>query len=32
MPPEIQLEWQHGVLKQVGAGQRLSLTFRALQQ
>jgi len=31
MPPEVQLEWQHGVLKQVGAGQRLSLTFRALQ-
>ena len=32
MPPQVQLEWQHGVLKQVGAGQRLSLTFRALQQ
>ncbi|MBW3635716.1 MAG: alpha-ketoglutarate-dependent dioxygenase AlkB [Armatimonadetes bacterium] len=31
MPPEVQLEWQHGVLKQAGAGQRLSLTFRALQ-
>lgn len=32
MPAEVQLEWQHGILKQAGAGQRLSLTFRALQQ
>lgn len=31
MSPEVQLEWQHGVLKQAEAGQRLSLTFRALQ-
>jgi alkylated DNA repair dioxygenase AlkB len=31
MPPAMQLEWQHGVLKQAGAGQRVSLTFRALQ-
>ena len=31
MPPAMQLEWQHSVLKQPGAGQRLSLTFRALK-
>jgi alkylated DNA repair dioxygenase AlkB len=31
MPDTVQHEWQHGVLKQVGAGQRVSLTFRALR-
>lgn len=31
MPPEVQLEWQHAVLKQPDAGQRVSLAFRALR-
>ncbi len=31
MPPSVQLEWQHGVLKQSGAGQRVSLTLRSLR-
>lgn len=31
LPPEVQLEWQHGVRKQAGAGPRVSLTFRALK-
>lgn len=30
MPDEVQREWQHGVLKESGAEQRISLTFRAL--
>lgn len=30
MPPEVQLEWQHGLRKQAGAALRVSLTFRAL--
>ncbi len=28
MPPEIQLQWKHGVAKEPGAGPRISLTFR----
>jgi alkylated DNA repair dioxygenase AlkB len=31
MPPEVQHEWQHAVLKEDGVGQRVSLTFRALR-
>ena len=31
MSDEVQLEWQHGVLPKPGAGQRISLTFRALK-
>jgi alkylated DNA repair dioxygenase AlkB len=30
MPPEVQREWKHGVLKQDGVGGRISLTFRLL--
>lgn len=32
MNDEVQAYWQHGVLKQSGAGQRVSLTFRALKE
>lgn len=31
MPPTVQIEWQHGVQKQLGAGQRVSLTLRNLK-
>ena len=30
MPDSMQSEWQHGILKQAGAGPRISLSFRAL--
>ena len=32
MDDEVQAHWQHGVLKQSGAGPRVSLTFRALKK
>ncbi len=32
MPPEVQSEWQHGVLKEPGIGQRMSLSFRAFRR
>ena len=32
MPPEAQSDWQHGVLKEAGVGQRVSLSFRALRR
>ena len=31
MPPEVQLEWKHGVPAQPETGSRISLTFRRLQ-
>jgi len=30
MAPGVQIEWQHGVPEQVGAGERISLTFRKI--
>jgi alkylated DNA repair dioxygenase AlkB len=30
MPPEVQLEWEHGVRGEPGAAERISLTFRRL--
>ena len=32
MPDQLQKEWQHGVLKEAGAGPRISLSFRALKE
>lgn len=31
MPPEVQLEWKHGVPEEKGAEARISLTFRCLR-
>jgi alkylated DNA repair dioxygenase AlkB len=32
MPPGVQQDWRHGILKQEGAGGRISLTFRRLKE
>ena len=32
MTDNMQTEWQHGILKQSGAGHRISLSFRALSR